>query len=85
MKHVVFLPLTTVPLLLGGCVLEGAHEAAVMSAEARQLVCLDGVEYVALPIRDSWSVAPHYKPDGTLFTCSDPAPPKRRPILVSPR
>jgi hypothetical protein len=60
-------------LLLAGCAVD-QHAAAVWSTQMRQLVCIDGVEYVAIPIKDSWALAPHYKPDGTLFTCSDSAP-----------
>ncbi|HEX4739091.1 MAG TPA: hypothetical protein VH331_16180 [Allosphingosinicella sp.] len=77
MKRFVPLAFVSAPLLLGGCVLAGTHEAAVQSAQDRQLVCIDGVEYVAIPIKDSWAIAPHYKPDGTLFTCSDSVPKRR--------
>ncbi|HEY1607268.1 MAG TPA: hypothetical protein VGF77_16895 [Allosphingosinicella sp.] len=77
MKRLALLASVSASLPLGGCVMAGTHEAAVLSAQARQLVCIDGVEYVAIPIKDSWAFAPHYKPDGTLFTCSDSVPRSR--------
>jgi hypothetical protein len=83
MKRLFLLAMVTAPLLLGGCI--GPHEMAVLTAQQRQIVCIDGVEYIAVPVKDSWTMAPHYKPDGTLFTCTDPAGPSRRPIMPSPR
>jgi len=60
-------------LLLEGCTAIDAasHQSAVTAASVRQIICIDGVEYVALPVKDSWAIAPHYKPDGSLYTCSD--------------
>jgi hypothetical protein len=75
MKRLVLLiSFATTPLLLGGCTSIYSHDEAVLALRLRQLVCIDGVEYVAIPIKDSWAIAPHYKPDGTLFTCTDPTP-----------
>lgn len=72
MKRLVLLPFVMAPLLLAGCT--SFHDQAVASLQLRQLVCIDGVEYVAIPIKDSWAIAPHYKPDGSLFTCTDSTP-----------
>jgi hypothetical protein len=74
MKRLALLMFVSAALPLGGCVLPGTHEDAVRSTRLRQLVCIDGVEYIVLPIKDGWAIAPHYKPDGTLFTCSDSTP-----------
>lgn len=59
-------------VMLGGCTAIDAanHQSAVIAASQRQVICIDGVEYVALPVKDSWAIAPHYKPDGSLYTCS---------------
>ena len=54
--------------LLGGCLNE--QYFANKTAAQRQIVCIDSVEYIAIPVKDSWAMAPHYKPDGTLYTCT---------------
>jgi hypothetical protein len=74
MKRLALLFLITAALPLGGCTSIYSHDEAVLSLRLRQLVCIDGVEYVAIPIKDSWAIAPHYKPNGTLFTCTDSVP-----------
>jgi hypothetical protein len=55
-------------MLLGGCL--DLQQQADKTAAQRQIVCIDGVEYIAIPVKDSWAMAPHYKRDGTLYTCS---------------
>jgi hypothetical protein len=41
--------------------------------------CVDGVEYLVGGTGPHESLTPHYKPDGSLFTCnsSKPAPQRR--------
>lgn len=62
-----------VAMLLGGCTAidQANHHSAVLAASVRQMICIDGVEYIAIPVKDSWAMAPHYKPDGSLYTCTD--------------
>jgi hypothetical protein len=55
------------------------HMSAVTALAHRQIVCIDRVEYIAMEVSDRWTLAPHFKPDGTLFTCSDPVPNGARP------
>ena len=59
-------------VLLGGCV--SPQWRANYTASYRQIVCIDGVEYIAIPVKDSLAMAPHYKPDGTLYTCTESVP-----------
>jgi len=59
-------------MLLAGCV--PAQQFAINAASTREIVCIDNVEYIALPVKDSWAIAPHYKPDGSLYTCTDSVP-----------
>jgi hypothetical protein len=59
-------------MLLGGCL--DLQQQADKTAAQRQIVCIDGVEYIAIPLKESWAMAPHYKPDGTLYTCTDSVP-----------
>lgn len=37
----------------------------------KPLVCRDNVEYIYMPNAHGASATPHYKPDGTLFTCKE--------------
>lgn len=65
---------------LGGCGLELSHdpriEAEVAQATIDSLIpaCRDGVQYLASPYNGaSKLVAPRFKPDGTLYRCSQKA------------
>jgi hypothetical protein len=64
--------LCSAALLLGGCL--SLQEQANQTASQRQIVCIDGVEYIAIPLKSSWAMAPHYKADGTLYTCANSVP-----------
>jgi hypothetical protein len=64
-------------LLLAGCVPANYERLATDAASLREVVCIDNVEYLAIPVKsngDSWAITPHYRPDGTLYTCADSAP-----------
>lgn len=66
--RIALIGLSVAPILFGGCV--DRQQEAINAASLREIVCIDGVEYIAVPVKDSWAVAAHYKPDGTLYTCT---------------
>jgi hypothetical protein len=70
--RIALIGISAAAILLGGCV--SLQEQANETASARQIVCIDGVEYIAIPLKSSWAMAPHYKPDGTLYTCTNSVP-----------
>jgi len=57
---------------LGGCL--SLQQEANLRASQRQIVCIDEVEYIAVPVKDGWAMAAHYKPNGSLYTCTDSVP-----------
>lgn len=64
--------LSAAAMFLAGCVNE--QKFAINAASNREIVCIDGVEYIALPVKsndENWAITGHYKPDGTLYTCTN--------------
>lgn len=60
-------------LLAAALTLAACDDGAQKSVDEAEYICKDGVEYfVYTKISSSgvgYSVVPHFKPDGTLYTC----------------
>jgi hypothetical protein len=59
-------------MLLTGCL--DAQQEAINSASLREIVCIDQVQYIAVPVKQGWAMSAHYKPDGSLYTCTNSVP-----------
>jgi hypothetical protein len=72
-KHIVILAAAVLAIALCGCKEADKRGTTTSGDYTFSRICIDGVEYLQRTGHQHGYMAPHFKPDGTLYLCADPA------------
>lgn len=71
-KHIFTLAAITLAVTLCGCKEADKRGTTTSGEYTFSRICIDGVEYLQRSGHQHGYFAPHFKPDGTLYLCTDP-------------